>query len=160
MGGFSFFVFWTLWHQYWNSEWSFALLTTFYWNLFWRGVSSHIFRIWTFWPQSIELTYHSWQSKATNRSKMSQHSRGWLKPSFPLPAYQDRWPRIRHNYVVLLFLHEDISSVPSDSGTYASLTRSLCRMWWSTPTIRSILWSGTCRRARSPWEPQNKIQNL
>ena len=38
-GDFHFLVFWTLGHQYWNFEWSFALVTTFYLNLFWRGVT-------------------------------------------------------------------------------------------------------------------------
>ena len=35
---FHFLFFWSLGHSYWNSQLSFALVTTFYLNLFWRGV--------------------------------------------------------------------------------------------------------------------------
>ena len=119
---------------------------------------------WTPRPQSIDLwlTYHSWQSRATNHSTKSQRSRGWLKPGFPLPACRRRgtWPRCRRSYVVPSYPREDTFSVPSGLGTSASSVRSLCRTWLSTPTTRSTPWSGTCRRARSPRELQNKIPNL
>ena len=49
--------FWTLGHQYWNYKWSFALVTTFYLNLLWRGVSSLDYRAHN-GLTVMKLTYH------------------------------------------------------------------------------------------------------
>ena len=68
---FHFLFFWSLGYQYWNSEWSFDLVTNFYLDIFWQGVRLYI-RI---------LNYHN-RRQAVAAATFEVKSEGRIRSAF------------------------------------------------------------------------------
>ena len=103
---FHFLFFWTLEHQYWNSELSFAWVTTFCLNLFWPGVSFYRQNWGTKqkWPHHLSF-WDRQLARGADLIKFSQKMLNWLhwlagylkktndcaiSALFPLLAYERR----------------------------------------------------------------------